>query len=118
MRCNGAEPAELTDLTLAHSTVLVACRNTITPIGGNQPMSDDTQDLDLKLVDDALKLLSEHFDNVHIFAARHEGGEDGGTTVYNKGIGNWFARWGQIDYWHRKQSEQARIEQRSDNEDE
>lgn len=60
----------------------------------------DTPDYDIQRVKDALNVLSEHFDSVHIFATKYEGGDNGGTTAkINKGTGNWFARYGQIKDW-------------------
>jgi hypothetical protein len=73
---------------------------------------EDTEDL--KRVQAALDTLSEHFDTVHVFATRHESGEQGGTVNVNLGVGNWFARYGQIQEWLVKQEEVTRQAQRGD----
>jgi hypothetical protein len=52
------------------------------------------------MVEQALNALGEHFDTVTIFTTRHEGGE---THVLEEGVGNWFARYGQIKVWVREQ---------------
>jgi hypothetical protein len=48
-----------------------------------------------KLVDDAAAKLGEHFEQVHIFVNLSRGRETG-TEAYSEGIGNWWARIGQI----------------------
>lgn len=58
-------------------------------------MSDE----DMKRVNEALNVLGEHFDSVHIFATRHESGQFGGTIRISRGTGNFFARYGQIKAW-------------------
>jgi hypothetical protein len=69
-------------------------------------------DDDLSRVQDALNTLSEHFDSVHIFATRHEPEIEDGTVSVNRGVGNWFARFGQISEWMVKQDESSRINRR------
>jgi hypothetical protein len=54
---------------------------------------------DLKRVNEALNVLGEHFDSVHVFATRHESGELNGTIRISRGTGNYFARYGQIKSW-------------------
>jgi hypothetical protein len=76
------------------------------------------KDPDLARVKAALETLSEHFESVHIFATRHDGGPDGGTISVQRGVGNWFARRGQITEWLVKRDEEACIEIRKDSEDE
>lgn len=58
----------------------------------------DTKSQDIERIRKALDILGEHFDAVHIFASRHEETE-GGTVSCNKGMGNFFARYGQISVW-------------------
>lgn len=67
---------------------------------------------DLDRVQNALNVLSEHFDSVHIFASRHEPEIEDGTISVQKGVGNWFARYGQISEWMVKQDEYARVNAR------
>ena len=73
-------------------------------------MNDDIQaasDLaELKIVDDAVAALRQHFDDVEIFVARSHGPQDmsigrelGYTRTINRGGGNWYARYGQIQLW-------------------
>ena len=52
----------------------------------------------MKRVEDAMNTLIEHFDSVHIFATRNEPTENG-TVQVSMGLGNWFARYGQIKHW-------------------
>ena len=54
---------------------------------------------DLKLVEDAANALGEHFETVQIFTTRHESGTLDGTSNVNIGVGNWFARYGQVIDW-------------------
>ena len=61
---------------------------------GDASISMNTPSHDVNRVNKALEELGEHFDSVHIFATRHESGESGGTININKGVGNWFARYG------------------------
>lgn len=67
---------------------------------------------DLKEIDRALSLLSEHFDAVQIFASRHRKDAEG-TFNLQKGTGNWFTRYGHVREWLLKQDESARVEERS-----
>jgi len=64
----------------------------------------------MKLLDDALKVLGEHFDSVQIFCSRHESTLEDGTVLACKGIGNWYARYGQVQEWIVKQDEVTRVE--------
>lgn len=59
----------------------------------------EDRDGDMERIQQALDILSEHFDAVHIFASRHEAEIEDGTIHCQKGVGNWFARWGQITQW-------------------
>ena len=43
-------------------------------------------------------MLSEHFDTVQIFVTRHISNEKG-TVQCNAGSGNFFARFGQVQFW-------------------
>lgn len=53
-----------------------------------------------KRVDEALRVLGEHFENVQIFASTMQDGSEGGGTFHiSKGTGNWFARYGQVRSW-------------------
>lgn len=60
----------------------------------------------------AVLALSEHFDAVQIFASRYNGESGKGTTSWNFGVGNWFAREGQVREWVEKENEASRIETR------
>jgi hypothetical protein len=44
----------------------------------------------------ALHSLGEHYDTVQIFISNHE---EGATMSLGEGVGNWFARFGQIKVW-------------------
>jgi len=66
----------------------------------NYRMSEDEQEHDdMRRIREACEVLSEHFDSVQIFATRHEMGTDDGTVNVSYGVGNWFARYGQIHQW-------------------
>lgn len=67
---------------------------------------------DIELVKEHLQKLGEHFDSVHIFTSRHEPAIEEGTITLQMGIGNWFARYGQITEWTIKQDERARMNER------
>jgi hypothetical protein len=58
--------------------------------------TDPNVKADIARLETCLAHLGEHFDAVHIFATRHESGEEGGTIKVQKGVGNWYARYGQI----------------------
>lgn len=66
---------------------------------------------DIKQLDRALVLLSEHFDTVQVFCTRHRD-DDVGTFSMQKGSGNWYARYGQVCEWITKHDEDARREAR------
>lgn len=62
-------------------------------------MSERDRVADCARIDEALSTLGEYFDTVQIFATRHESGMLNGTIHTSKGVGNWFARYGQIRSW-------------------
>lgn len=61
-----------------------------------------------QLITRAAEQLGEHFDTVQIFVTRHESGEKGGTLHNQSGVGNWYARYGQVREWVDQQEEVAR----------
>lgn len=67
---------------------------------------------------EAARALGEHFDTVHVFATRHDPAEKDGTVVCDEGVGNWYARQGQIEEWVEFQKEQIRIAARKQAESE
>lgn len=71
-------------------------------------------DADVAMLREAAEKLSEHFDSVHIFTTRYESNLDHGTINVNWGTGNWFARYGQIRTWLKRQDEQTRCDVRSE----
>lgn len=72
---------------------------------------------DLKLIEEHLAALSEHFDGVQIFATRHEQGQHDGTVNIQIGCGNWYARYGHIKAWTIRQDEMLRVELREEREE-
>lgn len=60
-------------------------------------MTDSEQDM--KRLDEALKVLDEHFDTVQIFVTRYDGGGDHGTVHATRSHGNFYARYGQVKHW-------------------
>jgi hypothetical protein len=64
-----------------------------------------------KRVDDALNELIKYFDAVEIFCSRSN--EEGTISqCVNKGLGNWYARYGQIKAWvHDSEMERINIKE-------
>lgn len=67
-----------------------------------------SEDVDMKMVQDAAQSLGEHFDSVQIFASRHEAEVEGGTVSVHYGLGNWYARKGHVSDWILVQEERTR----------
>ena len=61
-------------------------------------------------IDKVLMELGEHWDTVQIFCTRHEAGEHAGTVHRAQGIGNYYARYGQVKQWVDLQDEGTRRE--------
>jgi hypothetical protein len=66
------------------------------------------ENTDIQRVSEAVNLLSEHFDTIQIFVTRHEPETENGTIRVHQGIGNWFARYGQVAEWMIRQDELTR----------
>jgi len=62
-------------------------------------MKDQTEQDELR-INKAIDELSEFFDTVHVFATRDE---PDGTVALQRGAGNWYARYGQIELWVEKE---------------
>lgn len=62
--------------------------------------NDEVTQHDLDIVKKACHQLMKHFDAVQIFATRHEGEN---TVAVKCGLGNWFARFGQVSLWVKSQ---------------
>jgi len=69
---------------------------------------------DVAMVRQHAEQLGEHFDSVQIFATRHEPGSLGGTVTVHLGVGNYYARYGQVCEWMVKQDEWTRVGARKD----
>lgn len=52
--------------------------------------------------------LGEQFDTVSIFVTQYEPEELDGTRHVEVGVGNWYARYGQVKEWVIRQEEEAR----------
>jgi hypothetical protein len=52
--------------------------------------------------------LGEHFDTIQIFVTTHQPAELGGTMHGSLGVGNWYARYGQIREWLIRTDEDAK----------
>lgn len=64
-----------------------------------EPEEQKQKDRDLERLKKAAEALGEHYDTVQIFVTRaHEDGDDG-TMHATWGVGNYFARYGQIQLW-------------------
>lgn len=61
-------------------------------------ISDEQREKKLELIRNQAKILSPSFDTVMIFATKYDP-ETGDTSQFNFGIGNWFARYGQVKDW-------------------
>lgn len=70
---------------------------------------ESEQDRDTELLRKHCALLSEHFDSVQIFVTRTE---NDGTRSVHHGAGNWYARYGHVQEWLRKENEYIRRETR------
>lgn len=79
----------------------------------NEELKSPETDPELKLIQDAINTLSEHFDSVHIFVTRHENDETG-TYSIQRGSGNWWARLGFIKAWLLRQDAQEHEKGRRD----
>lgn len=76
---------------------------------------NDEQDADMERLESACDRLMEHFDTIQIFATRHEPSD--GTRNAAWGAGNWFARYGQVQEWLTKKSEETRVSVRQESEE-
>jgi hypothetical protein len=72
-------------------------------------LEDPRAKADVALVEKCLQHLGEHFDSVQIFATRDEPAEREGTIKISKGVGNWYARYGQVVEWVEISNEDARV---------
>lgn len=68
------------------------------------------KDPDIERIEEAMDLLREHFDTVQVFCTRQD---PDGTVNLKIGVGNWFARYGQIKDWVNRAEETAAIEARN-----
>lgn len=59
---------------------------------------DELRSHDEKIVNAAVADLLRHFDTVQIFVTRQEPG-NAGTVGFSDGLGNWYARMGQVRQW-------------------
>jgi hypothetical protein len=72
-------------------------------------MSKDN-DRDMDLIMKAAQALGENFDAVQIFVSRHEPEVEKGTIRASAGVGNWYARVGQVGEWLMRHEEEVRAE--------
>ena len=57
---------------------------------------EQERDEKLALVRRHIAQLAEHFDTVQIFCTKSEGKN---TVQWKDGVGNWYARYGQVSAW-------------------
>lgn len=69
------------------------------------------------VLDDCLRRLREHFENVQIFCNKEGMDQDDETGSVSKGRGNWFARYGQVVEWTVRQNEHSKCRARRDDEE-
>lgn len=82
---------------------------------GEVAAMSDQENKDIERVKKAVETLSEFFDTCQIFCTRHESGEMDGTVNVKQGVGNWFARYGQVKEWVLIEEEVSRSKVRKDN---
>ena len=73
-------------------------------------MLDNRPDKDLKILRDHCEELLVHFDSVQIFATksqRDNGEKHPNTYALSDGLGNYYARFGQIQMWIHEQTQKA-----------
>lgn len=68
---------------------------------------------DIRLLQEALDKVSEHFDAVTILCSRHDPTVEGGTVALVAGRGNNFARYGQGREWILREEENFRQQARN-----
>lgn len=73
------------------------------------------KEADLERVRRATRELLEFFDAVQIFASRSDG--EKGTVHVSFGLGNWFARRGQVGEWILKEDQSSRLSVKPDDEE-
>lgn len=78
-------------------------------------MSDQPETEGGKKLKEAVKMLSEYFDSVQIFASNSTGNLNG-TKHSQDGYGNFFMRYGQVKHWVIGEEEKTRIDIRKENE--
>jgi uncharacterized protein YehS (DUF1456 family) len=76
-------------------------------------MSAKSEDPDATLLQKHAAALSEHFDSVQIFVTRLEANA---TRCFVHGEGNWYARYGQVIDWIKREDEHGYQEIRKDQE--
>lgn len=69
----------------------------------------EERDQHIKRIDDHCHQLMERYDSVQVFVTKHTEIENGGTIHFNRGCGNWMARYGQIQEWMIYEDERIRI---------
>jgi hypothetical protein len=69
---------------------------------------------DLAVVDRALAIVKQHFDNVMIFANRLDITDGASSVNVQKGLGNYYARYGHCRAWVMKQDESFKSDEKSD----
>lgn len=57
-----------------------------------------------KKLDEAVEALSEFFDTVQIFVTEYRGDDGGSTFRSASGSGNYFARFGQVSLWAKREA--------------
>jgi hypothetical protein len=69
-------------------------------------------DNDYNLVKKHTAQLMEHFDTVQIFVTKHE--PNAGTINCQLGMGNWYARYGLIKAWCKREERRFELEIKED----
>ena len=60
-------------------------------------LTPEERDIQLQIIADAVDKLQQHFDSIQVIATFDM--KDAGTTIFNYGKGNMFARYGSAKAW-------------------
>lgn len=72
-------------------------------------MTEDQESPEAKRIQDAVKVLSEHFDSVMVFATQSTDTANG-TRHWIHGAGNFFTRYGLVKSWVIGEEEKTRLD--------
>lgn len=68
-------------------------------------LSPEERDAQLDIIKEAVDKLDQHFDTIQVVATFDM--KENGTTIFNFGKGNWFARYGSVKAWIKNEEAQG-----------